>query len=92
MRVPGSVLEEAESIINGQRKADYGTPMDSFSRIGRMWAPILGLEDVSPEQVALCMIALKISRALNGYQRDSLVDIAGYAGCIELIQAERATP
>lgn len=38
------------------------------------------------------MIQLKVARAMNGMQRDSLVDIAGYAGCIELIQTEKEKP
>lgn len=85
---PESVLQEAQRIIHGQRRQDYGGPLDSFERIGKLWAPILGV-DVTAEQVALCMIGLKIARAMQGFHRDSIVDIAGYAGCIELIQAER---
>lgn len=77
-----SVLQEAERIINGQRHDDYGDVRESFERIGKLWAPLLGV-DVTAEQVALCMIQLKVARALNKYQRDSIVDIAGYAGCLE---------
>lgn len=84
-----SVLREADEIINGQRRKDYGGPLESFARIGRLWAPVLGLDEVTPEQVALCMVGLKVARAMQGFHRDSLVDIAGYAGCIELIQQER---
>lgn len=84
-----SVLAEADDIINGQRQNDYGSPTDSFTRIGRMWAAILDIEEVSPEKVALMMAALKISRATQGFHRDSLVDLAGYAGCIELIQRDK---
>src|SRR5437879_2041039 len=71
-----SVLEEAQRIIHGQRRQDYGGPLESFDRIGRLWSPILGV-DVTAEQVALCMIALKIARAMQGFHRDSIVDIAG---------------
>lgn len=85
-----SILQEADKIIHGQRREDYGGPLESFTRIAALWSPILGVE-VSPDQVALCMIGLKIARAMNGMQRDSLVDIAGYAGCIELMQDERAS-
>lgn len=84
-----TVLDEARAIIHGQRRSDYGGPLESFTRIGRLWAPVLDLDEVTPEQVALCMIGLKVARAMNGFQRDSMVDIAGYAGCIELIQNER---
>jgi hypothetical protein len=83
-----SILQEADKIINGQRRVDYGGPLESFTKIAQLWSPVLGVE-VTPDQVALCMIGLKIARAMNGMQRDSLVDIAGYAGCIELMQKER---
>lgn len=88
-----SVLQEAERIINGQRREDYGGALESFDRIGRLWAVVLGVE-VSAEQVALCLIQLKVARAMQGISagklhRDSIVDIAGYAGCLEKIDEER---
>lgn len=84
-----SILQEADQLIKGERQNDYGSPLQSFTKIAQLWAPILGI-NITPDQVALCMIGLKIARAINGMQRDSLVDIAGYAGCIELMQKERA--
>jgi len=86
--VPKSVLQEADTIINGARQSDYGSPLQSHQRIAKFWSVILD-HNVTAEEVALCMIGLKISRYLNGAQRDSLVDIAGYAGCIELMKKER---
>jgi hypothetical protein len=82
-----SVLQEADRIINGARRDDYGTPLSSFAKVARLWEPILGVE-ISPYDVALCMILFKVGRATNGMQRDSVVDIAGYAGCIELMKRE----
>ncbi len=87
-----SVLVEAEEIINGQRRKDYGGVLESFTLIGRLWAPILSLPEVMPEQVDLCMIQLKIARFMNGQQRDSVVDIGGYAGCLEKIAIEKGRP
>jgi Domain of unknown function (DUF6378) len=83
-----SVLTDAEDIINGQRREDYGEVLESFQTIAALWEPILKTT-VSPEQVALCMIGLKIARTMNGFHRDSIVDIAGYAGCLEKIQEAR---
>ena len=52
---------------------------ESFENIAALWAPILGRE-VSAVEVALCMIQLKVARALNGPEkRDSWVDMCGYA-------------
>jgi len=74
-----SILEEAQRLVHGDRGENYGHPIEDFTRTGQMWAAILGLEEVTPEQVALCMIAVKISREVNRPKRDNLVDIAGYA-------------
>lgn len=79
---PESVLAEAERIINGDRLDDYGDARESFDKIAALWSPVLGIE-VSSEQVALCMIQLKVARFVNGQQRDSVVDICGYAGLLE---------
>ena len=74
------VLDEAKRIVNGARNEDYGTPEDNFARIATMWSVILGTE-VTPRQVATCMIALKLARDAFQPKRDNLVDIAGYAHC-----------
>lgn len=56
-----------------------------------MWGAILGVE-VTPVQVGLCMIALKISRECNMHKRDNLTDIAGYAETVNLVIAEQEVP
>lgn len=86
-----TILAEADSIVNGQRREDYGGPFESFSDIAKGWSMVLGTE-VTPEQVGLCMIQLKVARAKNGgFHRDSFVDIAGYAQCMEFIHDHRAS-
>jgi len=80
-----TVLQEAEKLINGDRLADYGGAEESFDRIAGLWSVVLGIE-VDREQVALCMIMLKISRYLHGSQRDSIVDLCGYAGLLEVMK------
>lgn len=74
------VLEEALRITSGERQASYGPPQKEFQRTAAMWTAILGAL-VTPADVALCMIALKISRAKWAKKRDNWVDIAGYARC-----------
>jgi hypothetical protein len=86
-----NVLEEANRLIYGDRRKDYGDCTASFQRIADMWALVLGSE-VSADQVALCLIQLKVARACNDadkgavIKRDSIVDIAGYAGCLGQMQ------
>jgi hypothetical protein len=45
----------ANSLVNGDRGANYGHPFHDFSRTGKMWSAIMGC-DVTPGQVALCMV------------------------------------
>lgn len=83
-----SVLQEAERLTTQERKDEYGSCKTDFARIALMWAAILNFP-VSANQVALCMIALKISRELNCHKRDNLVDIAGYTNCLAMLTGEK---
>jgi hypothetical protein len=74
------VLEEALRLTTGDRQNSYGPPTQDFARTAAMWAVILECA-VTAKQVALCMIALKISRATWAKKRDNWTDIAGYARC-----------
>ena len=77
MNTRSNILQEAESLINGDREAHYGTPQENFQRIALGWSVLLDA-DVSPEQVALCMAWLKMARLVNGPHEDSYVDGASY--------------
>ena len=81
-------LETANELVSGDRNADYGHPFHDFSRTAGMWSQILGVE-VTPEKVALCMIAVKMSRLCNQYKADSVIDIAGYARTLEMVREYR---
>ena len=39
---------------------------------------------MEPEQVPLCMIAVKISRECHEPKRDNMIDIAGYAETLDM--------
>lgn len=75
-------LREAARLISSERNEQYGPPSENFDRIARLWSVILGI-NVTMEDVAMCMVALKMARyaSRSGYQPDTWVDIAGYAGC-----------
>jgi len=75
-------LREAAKIIAGERDAQYGGPEENFTRISKIWSVILNTE-VTPEDVAMCMVGVKMSRyaAGSGFQADTWIDVAGYAGC-----------
>lgn len=48
-----SVLVEAERIIHGERRTDYGGVVESFERIAALWSTTLGVP-ITAEQVAPC--------------------------------------
>lgn len=82
--VRSQVLDRADSAINGDRQQDYGEAQASFQRIASLWSAILdrklGGNQITPQEVALMMAGLKISRAVgNAGHVDSYVDMAGYA-------------
>lgn len=83
-----TICEEAQRLVYGDRGETYGHPLDDFARTASMWAAILDAP-VSAEQVALCMMALKISRQTYQPKRDNVTDIAGYAECLQRIVEER---
>jgi hypothetical protein len=81
-----SVLEEAQRLVGGDRGKAYGHPYHDFERTGKMWAAILGVPEVTPAQVALCMVGVKISRECNSPKRDNRVDGPGYFLCLDMIR------
>jgi hypothetical protein len=74
------VLEEALRITKGDRNASYGPPDQDFARTAAMWSALKGVT-FEAREVALFMIALKLSRETHQRKRDNWVDIAGYSRC-----------
>ncbi len=85
------ILEEAKVIINGARREEYGSVTESFGKLAKMWSLILDYE-VTPSQVCLCMIGLKITRELNMHKRDNLVDLAGYSKLLSMLEGDEEAP
>ena len=85
-----TICQEADRLVSHDRQDSYGHPFHDFTRTGRMWGAILGIDDVPPETVGLCMVALKISREVNKPKRDSRCDGAGYFKCVDMIHEYRA--
>lgn len=76
-----NALSDALKAVCGDRDKQYGTPEDNFRRIAGLWTMYLG-KGIEPKDVANMMILLKVARTQSGVQqRDSWVDIAGYAAC-----------
>ena len=71
---------ESVADIWRERGDNYGAPYANHVTIAKMWSAVLG-HDISPNQVAMCMIAVKLSRLANqDTHDDSWADIIGYGG------------
>ena len=84
-----SILEEADSIINGERQDEYGNPEDSFQIVADFWTPYLlhkhGANfDLSAEDIAIMMSLFKHARMLGQKdKRDNARDAIGYLAILE---------
>jgi hypothetical protein len=75
------LLQHAAAVIE-HREDIHGPPQELFAHIARRWSLVLGVP-VSPAQVALCLIDLKVARLVRDPSHlDSIVDVAGYAACL----------
>lgn len=92
------MLIRAEKLINGQRQKDYGDKLQNFAQIAMLFQGVLATklaptERITAEDVALLMMQVKIARlAKSPDHRDSILDVAGYAGCYDKILDERLRP
>ena len=85
-----TILEEAQRLVHGDRQTDYGHPIEDFTRTGIIWGAIIGHrqhhEPVTPEQVAMCMVGVKLSRECHHPKRDNRTDGAGYFATLDMVR------
>ena len=92
------LLQRANELIGGDRQKDYGAKLQNFSQIAMLWQGTLAAKlqpgmKITAEDITLCMIQVKIARlAKQPDHEDSILDVAGYAGCYEALQLERLDP
>lgn len=83
-----SVLTEAQSLVYGDRQASYGHPAVDFARTAALVNVLLASKlskDLGPEDVAMFMVCVKLSREAHQHGRDNLVDACGYLDCRERV-------
>ena len=77
----GEILDKAKEIVSSDRQSQYGTPEDSFNKIGKLWSAYTGF-DFNPVDVSVMLALLKVARIANSPQHaDNWLDLAGYAAC-----------
>ena len=82
-----SILNEADELIHGERRNQYGDPVEQFRKVAKRWSEILNTE-ITAYEVVRCMIELKLVREQYKHSRDNLVDIAGYTGILAMLEGE----
>lgn len=83
---------KGDLLAEGDRMEEYGSPVVSFKRIGRLWSEYLSAPQVDPENltaedVGMLMILLKVSRRITDKKPDTLDDIEGYVSCVRMVEA-----
>lgn len=83
---------EADNLVNGARQSTYGHPLDNFDSTANIWSGILYrklTEAISAEDVAMCMVGVKLSREAYVPKRDNIVDAHGYLMTHHMVGEER---
>jgi len=80
------ILKEANKLISGKRHADYGDKLTNHRNIATLWSIFLRT-NISPHDVAMCMVLVKVARLMHAHKKDSYVDLAAYASIAGEIEA-----
>ena len=76
-----AMLKHAATVL-ADRSKTYGDPGKAMAAIAARWSITLG-HPVTPAQVVLCMIDLKLARlARDPKYRDGPIDVIGYAALL----------
>jgi hypothetical protein len=77
MKKTEELLDHVQSTVV-QRGSIYGSPTINHRRISELWSGYLDTY-ISPEQVAMCMLLVKVARlSQSSDHEDSLTDLLGY--------------
>lgn len=83
-----NILEEANKITSGDRRQSYGNPKESCGHIAKIASAIL-LKKITPHDIVIILLALKLAREQYKPKRDNRVDIAGYAWVLNEVHDDR---
>jgi hypothetical protein len=86
-----TIDQEAHDIVFGDREEAYDDPNINFRKIAMMWSGMLDKKltsAITPQDVALMFVLLKVSRESFQPKRDNRVDMIGYTLCLQRIVEE----
>ena len=88
-----NILIDAQRLTSHDRQETYDHPLDNHQRIADYLNIFLGDQlswALTARQAALMQIFVKLAREQHCQKRDNLLDIAGYARCVEMIDQKIA--
>jgi len=83
----------AKKLVYGDRNKDYGSPLKDYQRVSAVWTGLLihklkPGETISTQEALMVMVALKLCREMTKHKDDNVVDLHGYAECLEWVHKE----
>ena len=87
------ILTEAHGLVNGPRQATYSHPFDDYYKVKELFFTMTGTM-LTVEQAILFMVCVKLARLSTNmehgrWKRDTIVDAAGYLGCMSMAHEHR---
>ena len=86
------ILHEAHSLITGARHEQYDHPSEDYRKVVDIFYGLTGVQLTVQEalcfMVAVKMARLRTARERGAWHHDSLVDAAGYLGCMGMVHAK----
>ena len=87
MKKTKELLQKAIKAVAGPREHTYGDKYTNHKNISELWSSYLN-HHISPHDVAICMVLVKIARLKHRHTEDCYVDIAGYAAIAAEIESK----
>lgn len=81
-------MAESEHPVVEERRTVREAPAPHFRRVALIWAGLLGVP-VTPEQVILCMVGLKLAREAGQHDDDNVLDAEGYLSLLGEVRADQ---
>lgn len=86
-----TILETAQRLVGGDRRASYGHPLDDYINVAALWSAYLQgklKHNITYQEAIAMMVLLKLNREHNHPKEDNRIDAAGYIHCLDLALAE----